>query len=236
MRRLSFVVSAVTVAFVSLTIGMPAFGRDSADVVQEHAGRQHRPDAAGGAEGGRQRKRGCVLVAPRRLAQPDAHAKPDAIYFMTFFNTRNGPVAFEIPPAEAGHSITANIDDIWQMPLEDAGPSGADKGKGGKYLLLPPGYADKVPKGYIALPMLTYSGYALIRSNLASHADADVASSVAYGKRVKVYAYKDRANPPPTRFTDMIATIDATILYDERFFDSLNRIIQDEPGLPATRR
>ena len=26
------------------------------------------------------------------------------------------------------------------MPLEDAGPEGADKGNGGKYLILPPGY------------------------------------------------------------------------------------------------
>ena len=28
----------------------------------------------------------------------------------------------------------------WQTALEDIGPGGVDKGKGGKYLILPPGY------------------------------------------------------------------------------------------------
>src|ERR1043165_9622511 len=52
---------------------------------------------------------------------------PDAIYFMAFFNTKDtGPMVLEIPPAENG-SLAANIDNVWQMPLEDAGPEGADK-------------------------------------------------------------------------------------------------------------
>ena len=34
----------------------------------------------------------------------------------------------------------------------------------------------------------TYGGFALLRSNLKSHAEADVAAAVAYGKRAKVYA------------------------------------------------
>jgi len=76
---------------------------------------------------------------------------PDSIYFMTFFNAKDvGPVVIEIPPANGG-SINGNIVNIWQEPLEDAGPSGADKGQGGKYLILPPGYAGEVPAGYIPL-------------------------------------------------------------------------------------
>jgi hypothetical protein len=44
---------------------------------------------------------------------------PDAIYLMTFWNTKDvGPIAIEIPPADGG-SLAANIDDIWQMPLEE---------------------------------------------------------------------------------------------------------------------
>ena len=71
---------------------------------------------------------------------------PDALYFMTFFNTKDvGSVVIEVPPADEGGSITANIDDIWQMPLEDAGPAGADKGKGGRYLILPPGSRSAAP-------------------------------------------------------------------------------------------
>src|SRR5271169_3611494 len=73
---------------------------------------------------------------------------PDAVYLMPFFNTKDvGPVVLEIPPATDEGSITGNIDNAWQVALEDAGPSGADKGKGGKYLILPPDYKDKVPDG-----------------------------------------------------------------------------------------
>ncbi len=157
---------------------------------------------------------------------------PDAIYLMPFFNTKNGPVVIEVPPAGDDGSFTANIDDVWQMPLEDAGPAGADKGAGGKYLLLPPGFSESVPHehDYILLRMRTYSGYALFRSALKSHADADVAKAVAYGKRLKIYALHDGANPPPTRFTDAVdALFDATIPYDMRFFESLHRIVQNEP-------
>lgn len=157
---------------------------------------------------------------------------PDAIYLMPFFNTKNGPIVIDIPPAGDDGSITGNIDDIWQMPLEDAGPSGADKGAGGKYLILPPAYDGTIPDGYIVLRAPTYSGYALIRSTLRSHGDADVAKAVAYGKRLKIYALADAANPPPTRFTDAADVFfDATIPYDARFFESLHRIVQNEPWL-----
>src|SRR6201990_1121817 len=98
---------------------------------------------------------------------------PDAIYLMSFTNTKDvGPVVIEVPPAEGG-SINGNIVNIWQMPLEDAGPSGADQGKGGKYLILPPDYTGTIPDGYIPLKSNSYGGYALLRSNLVSHSDAD---------------------------------------------------------------
>ena len=60
-------------------------------------------------------------------------------------------MVLEIPPADDG-LINGTIMDVWQVPLEDVGPTGVDKGKGGKYLILPPGYQGAVPDGYIALP------------------------------------------------------------------------------------
>src|ERR1700739_3540669 len=89
---------------------------------------------------------------------------PDTIYLMPFINTKDvGPVVLEIPPADEG-SITGNVCDAWQCALEDVGLAGVDKGKGGKYLILPPGYKDKVPEGYIVLPSDTYAVFALLRS------------------------------------------------------------------------
>src|SRR6476660_8640885 len=152
---------------------------------------------------------------------------PDAIYLMPFFDTAQaGPMVIDIPPVDGG-SITGSIMDCWQTPLEDVGPAGVDKGKGGKYLILPPGYKEKVPDGYIALPSSTYSGFALLRSNLKSSSEADVAKAVAYGKRVKFYPLSQASNPPTTKFVDAIDVLfDSTIPYDVRFLEALDRFVQ----------
>ena len=78
---------------------------------------------------------------------------PDVIYLMPFFNTKDvGPVVLEVPPADDG-VFNGSIMNRWQAAIEDIGPGGVDKGKGGKYLILPPGYdKDKVPAGYIPMP------------------------------------------------------------------------------------
>ena len=102
--------------------------------------------------------------------------------------------------------------------------------------MLPPGYKDKVPDGFIPLQSDTFGGYALIRSNLKSHGAGDVAASVAYGKRIKVYALSQAANPPATTFTDVKdITFDSTIRYDASFFEHLDRIVQNEPWLDRDR-
>lgn len=157
---------------------------------------------------------------------------PDALYFMIFFDTNEaGPIVIDVPPADGG-SFAANIDTVWQTPIEDAGPYGADKGAGGKYLILPPGYTERPPEGYIVARSETFAGYALFRSNLASHSDADIAKAAAYGKRLKVYPLSQAANPPRTKFTDAKDVLfDSTIPYDVRFYLSLNRIVQTEPWL-----
>jgi hypothetical protein len=157
---------------------------------------------------------------------------PDVIYLMPFFNTKDtGPMVLEIPPADDG-VINGTIMDFWQVPLEDVGPAGVDKGKGGKYLILPPNYSAAVPDGYIALPSMNYQGYALLRSLLRSGSDADVAKAVAYAKRIKLYPLSQAANPPATTFVDAIDVVyDSTIPYDLRFFQSLDRVVQVEPWL-----
>ena len=97
-------------------------------------------------------------------------------------------------------------------------------------------YAGPIPEGYIVLRPATFGGYALLRSNLKSHSDADVAKSVAYGKKIKVYPLSQAANPPPTVFTDAANVVfDSTIRYDASFFTSLDRVVQSEPWLPRDR-
>src|SRR5215203_3594025 len=157
---------------------------------------------------------------------------PDVIYLMPFFNTKDaGPMVLEIPPADDG-VINGTVMDAWQVPLEDVGPAGADKGRGGKYLILPPNHSAPVPDGYIALPSPNYQGYALLRSILKSGSDADIAKAVVYAKRIKLYPLAQAANPPATTFVDAIDVVyDSTIPYDLRFFQSLDRVVQIEPWL-----
>jgi hypothetical protein len=162
---------------------------------------------------------------------------PDALYFMAFFNTKDaGPIVIEVPPGDAKGSLNGNIVTAWQMPLEDVGLLGIDKGRGGKFVILPPGYKGKALYGYTMLHSDTNGGFALLRSNLKSHSDADVAASIAYGKRVKIYPMSAAANPPATVFTDVKdVDYDSTIRYDGSFFQSLDRIVQSEPWIQRDR-
>src|SRR4051812_27506326 len=57
---------------------------------------------------------------------------PDVIPLMPFFNTQDaGPMVLEFPPAHDG-VINGTVMDAWQVPLEDVGPAGVDKGKGSR--------------------------------------------------------------------------------------------------------
>jgi len=153
---------------------------------------------------------------------------PDTIYLNPFYDTTNGPVVVEIPPAEDGHVIVGSFDVSWQNALADVGPAGLDKGKGAKYLLTPPGYQEKSPDGYIVLSSETYRGFVILRSNFKSRSDADIKSAVEHGKRVKIYPLG--GNPASTVFVDAYdKPFDATIPYDASFFELLNRFVQAEP-------
>jgi hypothetical protein len=157
---------------------------------------------------------------------------PDVIYFNPLYDTRQGPVVLEIPPANGPSSITGSVDDGWQTAIEDVGPAGVDKGKGGKYLILPPGYTNKVPAGYMPMPSATYTGFVILRSNLTDGSQEDVARAIDYGKKVKIYPYALAANPPQTVLVDLIQTpFSNTIPYDLHFFETLSDFVQREPWL-----
>ena len=136
-----------------------------------------------------------------------------------------------VPPADEG-VFNGSIVNRWQAAIEDIGPGGVDKGTGGKYLILPPGYKDNVPAGYIPMRSDSYLGYALIRSVLKSGSEADVAKAVAYSKRMQLYPLSQADNPSATPYIDAVGVLfDSTIPYDMRFFESLDRMVQAEPWL-----
>lgn len=155
---------------------------------------------------------------------------PDTIYLNPFYDTTNGPIVVEIPPADADNVIVGSFDVAWQNALADVGPAGADKGKGGKYLITPPSYKEQARAGYIVLPSETCRGFVILRSNFKSRSGADIKSAVEHGKRVKVYPLG--GDSESTVFVDAYdKPFDATIPYDVTFFESLDHFVQAEPWL-----
>jgi hypothetical protein len=158
---------------------------------------------------------------------------PDAVYFMPFYDVSDGPVVLEVPAAtEDGAALIGSIMDGWQVPLEDVGAAGVDQGAGGSYLILPPGYDAEVPDGFIPLRSAMTVGFALLRSQIASGQDTDVAAAVQYGLRLRMYPLALANDPPRTTFLDAAdVDFDATLTYDDRFFEVLSDFVHAQPWL-----
>ena len=152
-------------------------------------------------------------------------------YMYFFINTRqDGPVVMELPPAVPGASFYGTIEDAWYVPLVDIGL----EGKGGKYLVLPPDYAGDVPDGYVAVRPKTYNSMTLLRSILATMSEADVRAGNALVQQVKIYPLSKAANPPGQRLLDMTDVLyNGLVKYDETFFTSLARMLNEETVQPG---
>ena len=74
-------------------------------------------------------------------------ANADTVYFVSFIDLSKGPMVVETPPLSLGA-----FDDMWFRWVIDFGLPGPDRGAGGKYLLVPPGYKGDLPDGgyYVA--------------------------------------------------------------------------------------
>jgi hypothetical protein len=82
------------------------------------------------------------------------------------------------------------------------------------------------------MPSRTRRAYALLRSNLASGSEADVAAAVSYGRQVKLYPLAAADHGPTTTYVDAAGMLfDSTIPSDIRFFEGLDRAVQAEPWL-----
>lgn len=62
----------------------------------------------------------------------------------------------EVPAASADGSLYGKVVDAWQFTIADVGPSGLDKGTGGRFLFTPPGYDGDIPSIYIHVASPNY--------------------------------------------------------------------------------
>src|SRR5271154_1486759 len=65
----------------------------------------------------------------------------DTIYLVGWLDLKDGPIVVETPP-----DILGIVDDFWFRYVTDMGNAGPDKGKGGKFLFVPPGYTGEIPE------------------------------------------------------------------------------------------
>jgi hypothetical protein len=143
-------------------------------------------------------------------------------------STAKGPVVIEVPAATDKVSYFGSIVNAWQQPLEDIGPAGADKGKGGKYLILTPDYKGDIPKGYIPIKSDTTELGFSFRPRLYNGAtDADAAE---YAQTIRIYYLSEAKNPPATTFLDATNTPYGSLpIYDHTYFQDINQLVQNNP-------
>ncbi len=147
----------------------------------------------------------------------------ETIYNVTWFDTHDGPLVIEFPAGVLGV-----IDDFWFGFVTDIGAFGPDKGKGGKFLLLPPGYKEPLPEGYFVINSKTYGNWCFFRVFIES---GDMKTAIDYAKKnYRAYPLRLSANPPAMNFVDLSGKYVNTVhSNDFSFYNEVNKVIQEEP-------
>lgn len=161
-------------------------------------------------------------------------------YSWASLSSEKGPIVVEVPPATDKVSYFGSILNAWSQPIEDVGPAGRDKGKGGKYLLLPPGYDGKKSneelekEGYFVYQTDTYEYGFSFRPRLYNNAtDKDAGD---YAKGVKIYYLSEADDPPSTKYLDATEkSYDCLPYYNYTFFEDLNHVVQNNPIRPQDK-
>jgi hypothetical protein len=149
-------------------------------------------------------------------------------YVTSNADLRAGPVVVEVPAAGDDGVMYGQVVDAWQNSFADVGPSGADAGKGGKYLFLPPGFDGDIPDGYIAVRSTTYRIAFAFRSIALPGMTRE--DTNAYARKLRIHPLSQAEDPPATRFVDGIDQRISTLpYYDHRYFQDVYEIVSVEP-------
>lgn len=126
-----------------------------------------------------------------------------------------GPTVIEAPP----QSLCV-VDDFWFRYVADMGIAGPDRGVGGRYLFLPPGYDGEVPDGYFTYRTPTYTNFVVLRA----------LGGVPAMKQTRIYPLAQAVSPEANEFINLselaINTVHAN---DFSFFEEVAELVQEEP-------
>ena len=150
-------------------------------------------------------------------------------YLIAYWTVKEGPVVIEIPGGTEDVSLFGVMMDSWQRPVAEVGAAGADGGRGGKYLLLPPNYQGDIPLGYLVTRQKNYEGYFLLRPVIADNNESNLKKAEQFAKQIKIYPLAKAENPPGTKHVDGYRKrVHAIMDFDASYFDSLHEILQQE--------
>jgi hypothetical protein len=146
------------------------------------------------------------------------------MYALGFLDLKkDGPTVIELPPGMLGV-----LNDMGFLHMTDLGAAGPDKGKGGKYLVLPPDYKGKVPEGYFVVQSKTYGVWNFMRGYLDKGVKA---ASMNIRDNLKVYPLAKKAKQPKMKFINVsgMAGFNIVVPADFSYYEALHTLIQEEP-------
>jgi hypothetical protein len=171
-------------------------------------------------------------------------ANADTVYYLSAIDLSDGPMVIEQPSDAVGA-----INDMWFSWIVDIGGPGPDRGLGGKYLIVPPGYDGPLPEGgyFVAhskTDHILYAARAYLVDNDPKPAVENVKANLkiypyvpgAYGSSIAqalTGAVRLAAEPeiPETKFVEGSGLAFNTIPpSDAGFFDMIDANVQAEPA------
>jgi hypothetical protein len=172
------------------------------------------------------RDKEAVMIMAAGPRQVFFTANSDTPYAGGVVDVTDGPVVIEIPPG----SFIGLVDDHHQSWVMDLGLPGPAADKGGKHLVLPPGYHGQAPAGYFSAASSSNKNMLGVR---ALPVNGDIKGAMDALRTVKIYPLATAADPKPLGFVDVTdKSIDATCLRWEdniQYWQKLHEVLSAEP-------
>jgi hypothetical protein len=111
--------------------------------------------------------------------------------------------------------------------MDDVGAAGRDRGRGAKYLLVPPGYTGSLLPGAFVYEQRTHNGFAVLRPIIADSSPKNLAKAAEYVRQLKIYPL---GQEPDTKYVDLYGTLlEMTPVLDETIYRHIHEFINEEP-------
>ena len=132
-----------------------------------------------------------VLIFPELMDATSLFLTPnsDTVYFWTFIDLADGPMAVDVPAMPAPSAILGTVDDMWFRWVTDVGLPGPDRGEGGKYLFVGPGYDGPLPdSGFHVSHVHTTRATLIGRAFMIDNDPAPAVAAIKQGFRIYPWA------------------------------------------------